>query len=277
MEKIHPPQFEVVTTRTGALSIRDNISREIMHNPVGPWAEANSLYIDQSQLRRRLSDLSLGELVVFDVGLGAAANALAALHCARALSPRRPLRLVSFERDLGLLQFALDNAHRFHHFQGFEDAVRSLLNCGRWAEEEVVWELRHGDFVSLIDREETRADVIFYDPYSYKQNQDMWRPSVFAKIREKCSPTGVLYTYSRATPIRVGMLLSGFFVGAGAATGAKDETTQASVRLADLDNPLGPAWLKKWQRSHSPNAPGARAEDLAATQAFILNHTQFNL
>ncbi len=275
-EPNRPLQFEVVTTRMGALSIRDNISQEIMHNPVGPWVEANSLYIEQSHLRRRLSELKSSELVIFDVGLGAAANALAALHCARALESRRPLRLVSFERDLGLLQFALDNAHHFPHFKGFGSAVRSILQTGQWIEDGIAWELRHGDFVSLIDREVTRADVIFYDPYSFKKNQEMWLPSVFAKVREKCSPTGMLFTYSRATPIRVGMLLSGFFVGTGVATGSKDETTQASVRLEDLENPLGQAWLNKWQRSHSPNAPGAGDEDLAATQAFVLSHSQFS-
>ena len=89
-------KFELVTTRMGALSIRDNVSREIMHNPVGPWLEANSLYIEQSRLQRRLGEDLNSELVIFDVGLGAAANALAALHCARALAVRRPLRLVSF-------------------------------------------------------------------------------------------------------------------------------------------------------------------------------------
>src|SRR5258708_5273066 len=106
-------KFEIVTTRMGALSIRDNVSQEIMHNPVGPWIEANSLYIEQSKLRRRLVEDLTTELVIFDVGLGAAANALAVLHCARALAVRRPLRLVSFERDLELLQFALDNANSF--------------------------------------------------------------------------------------------------------------------------------------------------------------------
>lgn len=39
--------FEIVTTTMGATSIRDNRVNEIMHNPVGPWAEANALCVDQ--------------------------------------------------------------------------------------------------------------------------------------------------------------------------------------------------------------------------------------
>ena len=168
--KTIPAPFEIVTTRMGVLSIRDNDTLEIMHNPVGPWQEANSLYIEQSQLQRRLSQDLAQELVIFDVGLGAAANALAALHCARALQVRRPLRLISFERELSLLQFALENAHHFDHFKDFEEAVSSILTKGEWSEPGIHWELRHGDFKELIDQETNLANLIFYDPYSFKKN-----------------------------------------------------------------------------------------------------------
>ena len=267
--------FEIVTTRMGVLSIRDNISGETMHNPVGPWAEANSLYIDQSHLARRLSEGTADELVIFDVGLGAAANALAALHCARSLKMRRPLRLVSFERNLSLLEFTLKNAHHFDHFKGYEGAVRSLLSSGVWQQEGITWELRHGDFRELIELEAHFANVVFYDPYSFKKNMEMWLPEIFRKVRSKCNKDGLLLTYSRSTPIRVGLLLAGFYVGAGVSTGAKDETTQASVRIEDLANPLGRAWLAKWQRSHNPNAHGASDEEFTSVREFILNHSQF--
>jgi hypothetical protein len=274
-DKINLPVFEIVTTRMGVLSIRDNISQEIMHNPVGPWVESNSLYIDQSQLRRRLGKNLDQELVIFDVGLGAGANALAALHCARSIKNGRPLRLVSFERNLDLLQFALDNAHHFEHFKGFEAAVQSILSTGRWSEEGICWELRHGNFLEMIENEPNLAHVIFYDPYSFKRNREMWNETIFKKIRGKCREDGILLTYSRATPIRVSLLLAGFFVGHGVASGSKDETTQASVRIETLVNPLGQAWLGKWQRSRHPNAAGADEEDFPATRDFILAHPQF--
>jgi tRNA U34 5-methylaminomethyl-2-thiouridine-forming methyltransferase MnmC len=271
------PQFEIVTTRMGVVSIRDNVTQEIMHNPVGPWVEANSLYIQQSHLARRLSEISAEELVIFDVGLGAAANALAALHCARALKTRRPLRLVSFERNLDLLQFALDNAGQFEHFAGFETAVESILSSGQWQESEIVWELRHGDFREWIERESNFAHVIFYDPYSFKKNQDMWSTEIFSQVRKKSAADGMLLTYSRATPIRVSLLMAGFYVGSGISTGAKDETTQACVRYEDLENPLGAAWLGRWHRSHNPNAAGASAESLGAVKEFIQGHSQFRV
>jgi hypothetical protein len=57
-------------------------------------------------------------LVLWDVELGAAHNAMAALSCAESLHAagallRRPLRLVSFENDLDALRLALLNLRHF--------------------------------------------------------------------------------------------------------------------------------------------------------------------
>src|SRR3954470_1803869 len=96
--------YEIVTTSAGAISIRDNSVNEIMHNPVGPWVEANALYIDQSKLEERLRDQpSVSEFVIFDVGLGAAANAIAALSRHRRLANSgklsgTKLKIVSYEK-----------------------------------------------------------------------------------------------------------------------------------------------------------------------------------
>ena len=52
-------------------------------NPViGPVAEAEALYVNQLRLRERLKS-HVGEFVIWDVGLGAAANALTVLRATR--------------------------------------------------------------------------------------------------------------------------------------------------------------------------------------------------
>ena len=167
------PLFEIVKTTAGAISIRNKLVNEIMHNPVGPWVEANSLYISQSNLKELLSKTEAPELVVFDVGLGAAANALATLHCARSIGNPRKLRLISFERDLELLKYALTHADRFEHFRGYEEILENFLEAKSWTDANISWELRHGDFLDLIDQEQHQADLVFYDPYSPLVNVDM--------------------------------------------------------------------------------------------------------
>lgn len=277
------PIFEIVTTSAGAVSIRNNVVNEIMHNPVGPWAEANALYIEQSKLDQRLLLPITRPLVVFDVGLGAAANALAAMHSVKRIvatgAVPRPLHIVSFERDLDLLEFALENAAAFDHFNGFEDSIRSLLDHGYWKDEHIVWELRHGDFLTLIETEPHSPDVIFYDPYSPSVNVDMWTQAAFQKLRNKCRDDqengAILYTYSQATPIRVAMLTGGFYVGHGRPTGLKEETTQAATRLEELDAPLAAKWFKRWSTSHTPYPPACAVEQRDSVLDHVRGHMQF--
>jgi queuine tRNA-ribosyltransferase len=275
---VQHPLFEIVTTTAGALSIRNKALNETMHNPVGPWVEANALYIDQSQLRERLSAQTREELVLFDVGLGAAANALAVLHCARAVSGR-PLRIISFERELELLRFALAHAGSFAHFHGYEDAVATLLRESEWQENGITWELRHGDFLATLADEKQKPHLIYYDPYSPKVNRDMWSTPCFRLLREKSRDAEeggtMFYTYSQATPIRVGLLDAGFFVGHGQSSGPKEETTQAATVLADLPKPLAQVWLERWKRSRAQLPFDCAPEDAERLRATIVNHPQF--
>ncbi|MDZ4663053.1 MAG: MnmC family methyltransferase [Pseudomonadota bacterium] len=245
------PKFEIVTTTTGAISIRNIEVNEIMHNPVGPWIEANALYIDQSNLKQRLTESATEELVVFDVGLGAAANALAAISCART----RALRLISFERDLELLKFAHYHTAKFEHFRGFEGAIEAILTQGYWSNQKVFWELRQGEFLETIATEVQRPHLIFFDPYSPNVNQEMWTSKCFEKIRRisrelKDGGTS-LYTYSQATRVRVALINAGFFVGYGKSTGLKTQTTEAATDISMLKSPLDKPWYDRWQRSNA--------------------------
>jgi hypothetical protein len=51
--------------------------------------------------------------------------------------------------------------------------------------------------------------------------------------------------------LRVTLLLAGFYVGVGHATGEKEETTIAANALALLAQPLGHEWLTRARRSTS--------------------------
>jgi hypothetical protein len=71
-------------------------------------AEAEQLYVRQSRLAERLRALEAPILVLFDVGMGAASNAIAALAESEAApSSAARLELISFERDSGALRMAL--------------------------------------------------------------------------------------------------------------------------------------------------------------------------
>jgi tRNA U34 5-methylaminomethyl-2-thiouridine-forming methyltransferase MnmC len=277
--------FELVKTTAGVLSIRNKVVGEIMHNPIGPWVEANSLYVEQSMLREKLCLDSQSPLVLFDVGLGSASNAIAAIDATLRLGShlrQRSLHVRSFENNLDLLRFTLMHAIEFEHLVQYVKPLEMLLEkrlwispCGR-----VQWTLKEGDFLHQIDAESDLAELVFFDPYSPAVNQDMWTLSCFRKLRKKCHIEASeistdLYTYSVSTPVRASMLLAGFYVGYGSATGHKKDTTHCSTKMTSLKRPLGQEWFGRWTRSDRKLPYDSKESDEKKFMDEISNHVQF--
>lgn len=225
-----------------------------------------------------------GALVVWDVGLGAASNAMAAIACfERVLAERgaealRPLQVISFERDLDPLILATKKSAYFPHLQ--HAAPHALLAEGRWTHASGLlrWELLAGDFLERL-AEAPPADLIFYDPFSAKTDMPLWRKVVFDKIRKQCEGKATeLFTYSAATAVRVALLNAGFYVAEGVGTGPKATTTVACVRPPDaawVPRLLGLAWLARWRRSHSQFPADLPVEERLVFVRRLESHPQF--
>jgi queuine tRNA-ribosyltransferase len=266
-------RFEIVATSTGAAAVRDRVVGEVMHPVIGATAEAERLYVAQSRLGERLAAGGRA-LVLFDVGLGAGANALAALRAARAApAGARRLEVVSFERDLGALALACspDGAAALGLSAADRAAAEALLAGGRHEEPGIGWRLSRGEALEGLRVEAARADLVFWDPFSPRQNPELWTAAAFAALRAACGPEATLYTYSTATAVRAALLLAGFFVGAGHASGPKEETTAAALRPGDLERPLDLRWLARLGRSGAPFPDDAPDDALERVRA----HPQF--
>ncbi|MEP7049525.1 MAG: MnmC family methyltransferase [Pseudomonadota bacterium] len=269
--------FELVTLRNGARAVRNVVHGEVMHPSVGPWQEAQALYVAQSGLAEKLQEPG-APLRVWDVGLGAGTNAVAALTCARQLgaAQRRPLQVVSFEIDLAPLRLALCDPEGFPFLQPFVNAAEQLVTTHTWRSGSLRWDLHLGDAVSLWRGEWEPADMIFFDPFSPSSNPTLWTPAAFSLLRSQAREDGqgcTLFTYSAATPTRVSLLLGGFYVGTGSATGTKRETTAAATRRALLTQPLDDRWLNRWERSSAKAPHGAPLD--AQVEAALRGHAQF--
>jgi queuine tRNA-ribosyltransferase len=282
--------YEVHVSPQGFNSIRQLSSGEVMHSVSAPEEEANRLYIEQShlaaRLRRRDED-DVQPLVIWDVGLGAASNAMAAVHCAErelaaaSATALRPLHILSFERDLDPLKLAARHAARFPHLR--HGAPHDLLKGNHWnhASGLIDWCLHHGDFLEFIEAVPA-PDLIFYDPFSSKTDTALWQAEVFARIHRHCQPRPAeLYTYSASTAVRVALLSAGFYVAEGVGTGPKATTTVAYTQLSDRNNAsdaprlLGAEWLARWRRSDSKHPPGLDEPQKAIAAQRIEGHPQF--
>lgn len=264
------PSCAVVRTESGALAMRDAETGEVMHPGVGPRAEAAMLYVGPSRLAARLAEPSSAPLVLYDVGLGAGSNAIAAFAAARTAGATRSLHIVSFERTLAPLRLALAPQHA--EAFGFDPegarAAATLLASGRYDSAAIVWELALGELmVHLTDATLPSADIVFWDPYSPHANPDCWSISAFRTLRAKCNAGATVHTYSAATATRTALLLAGFHVGLGVAGGLKQRpTTVAACATSDLDAPLGPAFFAHLARARIP-FPADAPEDAHARLA----------
>ncbi len=257
---------EVVTTRGGQKAIRDLAAGEIMHPGVGPRAEADALYVRQSRLAERLAEPG-PPLVLYDVGLGAGSNALAARRAAESASSGRRLEVVSFERDLGALRLALCHPADFDLEGAPGAAARALLEHGRVETARSTWRLVSGELPASLDAAGARADLVFWDPFSPAANPALWSVAAFTRLRAHCAPGCTLLTYSASTRTRAALLLAGFAVGVGDAIGDKRETTAAALFAGDLARPLDRRWLDRWSRSTAALPADAPADAEARIRA----------
>jgi len=267
--------YEIVKLRTGAFSVRSLHFGETMHPAIGPMAEAEALYVQQLEIPQRAANHK-GAFVVWDIGLGAAANAVAVINSI----PGHPLLLLSFDSTTAPLQFAAGHTEELAYLKPFRPEIESLLSHGKAQFGRVTWQLHLGNFPELLGRELPPPDAILFDPFSPAKNPEMWTAGVFERIFRLLVGPCALANFSQSTMFRVALLLAGFYVGRGEAIARKEETTIAANNISLIRNPLDARWLERVQRSHSAEplwtAAYRKARITPSTLAKLRAHPQFS-
>jgi tRNA U34 5-methylaminomethyl-2-thiouridine-forming methyltransferase MnmC len=250
--------YKIVKLASGVHSVHSLAHQETFHPVIGPVAEAEALYVRQLGLAERLRNHG-GEFVIWDVGLGAAANTLTVLRQTQEI--HASIRLVSFDNTLEPLRFALEHRDSLGYLGGYEGQLEPLLRERQVAfangKQSVKWEIHLADFPTFIAGAGAgtlpKPHAIMFDAFSPAKNPEMWTQPLFAKIFQLLDSNRActLPTYSRSTMLRVTLLLAGFFVGVGHATGEKEETTIAANTLDLINEPLDANWLQRAHRSGS--------------------------
>lgn len=279
--------YHIVRLANGAYSLRSESYGETFHPVVGPVAEAQSIYVEQLRLVERVEKCAT-DFVVWDVGLGGAANPLTFLNAVRHL--RAKVRIISFDYTTEPLTLALKHADVLGYLAGWERTLHELIRQKfvRYHDAtgfELQWEIHLGDFPMLLASSSLTSapspHAIFYDAFSPATNPAMWTLPVFSNLFARLDPNRfcVMPTYSRSTMLRVTLLNAGFFVGRGQPTGEKEETTVAANHLECLTEPLGLDWLARASRSRSaeplPTAEYRQRPLSEHTWQALLAHPQF--
>ena len=287
-------EYELFSSLKGRVAVKHSPSGEVMHSVNVPIQEARDLYVHQSELSQRLLLRGGSEqgkedsLVVWDVGLGAGTNAMATIECYERLVQSHPqvgpLHLISFEKDLDSFRLATHSVAHFEYMN--HEAPKMLLRDKVWvsADGRLKWELIEGDFLETCAHAPC-PDLVYYDPFSYKTNHQLWNLECFSLIQEKCKEKAAeLFTYSASTAVRATLLAAGFFVAQGKSSGPKSETTialnekaiqQRSHSHGDQEHRLrkvellGEEWMMRLKRSTITLSPEVSTR--------LMTHPQFQV
>ena len=245
--------------------IKQLSSGETMHPSGAPDAEAKQLYVKQAQVRERVSEAG-DPFVIWDVGLGAAHNAMAVISAVEGLDAggalARDITMLSFENDLDALRLALAHVSRFPHLK--HPAPHKLAAEGAWKSRtgRLHWRLHEGDFGSHLNDSHglPAPDVILFDPFSAKADGPLWTLQTFiALLKATVGRATSLHTYSSSTAVRATMIAAGWRVLKAPGAGGREESTIAvncdaataatGVLNTERVSTLGTEWLAKWERS----------------------------
>ena len=252
-------RFEITQHPNGTSTLRDLVNGQQMHSRVGPWVEAKTLYAEGSQLAKKLA--ARGNLVLHDVGMGTASNVIASLEAIETFpenfNPGTFLNIESFETEVSGLEYTLEHLDTFPFLIPYRDELTNLLKKRiiefplPKSRVMISWRLFEGDYFQALAHAK-KPEIIFYDFYSVKAEPNLWSEETFMLLRAYLgSDPCELYTYSAATPVRLALLLAGFYVGYGARTEMKTETTVAANTPSLVTSPLAKSWLDKLRVSSS--------------------------
>lgn len=238
--------FELVPLKTGVVSLRSLENMETFHPVTGPRVEATVLHVKQQRLLER-AIRTPGPFVIWDVGFGAAANALAAVEAFEGFGG--PVEIHSFDKTTAPVEFAISHSVELEYLHRHLEKLELLLTEKQIKlPDQILWNLHLGDFRERIeDRSIPAPHAMLYDPYSPVGNPDMWNLSHFENLYRRLDPNVpcLLSNYTRSTAVRVTLLLAGFYVGIGAKVGEKNETTVAANRIELIERPLRRGWIEK--------------------------------
>jgi queuine tRNA-ribosyltransferase len=270
----------------GVSRLRHKSSGEVMHPQITPQQEAEELYVAQSRFTQRIQEQE--DLVLWDVGMGACSNVMAAIQAYEKLAAEGKklarLHVVSFENDLDSLKLAMQHLERFTHLR--HGGPASILARGEWISKKVPieWKLMQGDFLELLE-EAPAPDIIFYDPYSTKTCRDCWTVETLQRIFDHSADrqgpgtfATEFFTYSTSTAVRASFLAAGFHVAQGQSTGHKLQTTIALTEGAlpwRTESLLGQDWFNTWHRSDSAYPLTLSGEQEPEMLERVRNHPQF--
>ena len=211
---------KIISTADGSLTLYSQEYKEAYHSIGGAFSEAQSLYIEGSHLQRILEENSAQkDLCVLDVGLGLAYNACTTIDCWMKSETQKNLRIHSLEKSIDLIM-DISSGHASWQkntpkaWLEFCQSQQKMITGDFWSctlqhpkqNKQCTWSIQHIDAsqekIKGCQEQEFIADFIWQDPFSPKNNPEMWSSQWFTKLYKMSRPGTKLLSYSVARVVK---------------------------------------------------------------------------
>ncbi len=178
-------------------------------------------------------------LVILDICFGLGYNTLATIYYCKLHKISTKIKIISPELDEALVRSLKDFVYP-EEFNILKPIIEQLSQNLYYEDEQFKIEILIGDARVTLPNIEQKIDIIYQDAFSPSKNPLLWTREYFSMLRELCNYDVIMTTYSSATPVRMGMLESGFKPYAPPKSNVRSGTiaTLGSLELEFIDMEL---------------------------------------
>lgn len=231
-------RYDAMQTDDGSVTLIDRRLGSSFHSGCGAVTEACSVYVQNSELHRRME--TQDSVSVLELGFGTGMNCLFALQVAAKSNCR--FRYVGVERDwlpaealevidfLSCLQTASNSGQCDTSHVGLADWLLECMTCqirrnleGKHArsgsykfpdlELDITLELESSsihNYLAVPCNE--RFDIVFFDAFAPEVQPELWSLEVLAQVYSRMNPGGVLVSYCVQSALQKILREIGFLV-----------------------------------------------------------------
>lgn len=224
-------EFSIYQNKNNYWTIKHVPSGELFHGNGDPNIEARQIYggVVAESLK---NPESKSQVIVWDLGLGAAFNSVAAINAYEEFHIQAPaeskeahprLEIWSFDNSLNPLRLALNHIEKFPHLK--RSGPRVLMDDGIWHSKHLplTWTFKEVDLWKYFFHEDSNSDwvdvskpdIVFFDPFSINSQPEAWNLRVFQNLKKRLLPNAKLVTYTSNQSIRRSLEVAGFNCQAG--------------------------------------------------------------
>jgi len=228
--------IRIETTRDGSHTLYSDTLGSYYHNPNGAVDESLLIYFERSGILEALRNHR--PVSVMEVGFGTGLDLLLLADQAEQLNSRSDIQFTSVEAYPISVAFAnqLNYARFVNHPDLFDEVLTffPILNEGGSSVIiKQVGRVQARVFGCLFDDfdpgEHHPFTHILHDPFDPLVNPELWKPSVFQRLKQWSAPDAVLVTYAASSAARAGLAVGGWLMARAPGALGKREMTVASL------------------------------------------------